>query len=124
MTIALWCVFVAGLMPYVAAVLSKAGGKDFDNDEPRAWQAKQTGRLARANAAQQNSFEAFAFFAAAVVIAHVVRGPQSLVDILAVVFVAARVAYLGAYLAGKGTLRSLLWTVGFGATAWIFLTAA
>lgn len=124
MTIALWCVFIAGLLPYVPAVLSKAGGEGFDNDAPREWLAKQHGYRARANAAQQNSFEAFAFFAAAVIVAHLVKGPQPLVDTLAMVFIAARVAYVGAYLAGKGTLRSLIWTVGMAAAAWIFLTAA
>ena len=36
MTIALWCVLVAGLLPYVATVITKAG-VDFDNRDPRAW---------------------------------------------------------------------------------------
>lgn len=124
MTIAFWCVLIAALLPYVAAVAAKAGAKGFDNNEPRAWLANQQGFRARANAAQQNGFEAFAFFAAAVLVAHVSRGPQAQVDTLAMVFIAARVAYLGFYLAGLGSLRSLVWLVGFAATVWIFLTAA
>ncbi len=125
MTIAFWCVLIAGLLPYLAAVLAKVGGSPrFDNNEPRAWLAKQEGFRARANAAQQNGFEAFAFFAVAVLVAHVVRGPQAQVDLVAMVFIAARVAYLAFYLAGWGTLRSLVWAVGFVATLWIFLTAA
>jgi uncharacterized MAPEG superfamily protein len=60
----------------------------------------------------------------AVLVARVVHGPQALVDVLAMVFIAARVAYLAFYLAGWGSLRSLVWVVGFGATAWIFITAA
>lgn len=124
MTIALWCVLIAALLPYVASVAAKGGAKGFDNNEPRAWLAKQEGRRARANAAQQNGFEAFPFFAVAVLVARVVHGPQALVDVLAMVFIAARVAYLAFYLAGSGSLRSLVWVVGFGATVWIFITAA
>ncbi|HXR52833.1 MAG TPA: MAPEG family protein [Steroidobacteraceae bacterium] len=124
MTVALWCVFIAGLLPYAAALTAKAGAPDFDNNEPRAWLAKQTGFRARANAAQQNSFEAFAFFAVAVLVAHVTRGPQAQVDTLAMVFIAARVLYIAMYLGGWGTIRSLVWAVGIIATVWIFLTAA
>jgi uncharacterized MAPEG superfamily protein len=124
MTIALWCVFIAGLLPYAAAITAKAGAPGFDNNEPRAWLAKQTGFRARANAAQQNSFEAFAFFAVAVLVAHVTRGPQAQVDTLAMVFIAARVLYIAMYLGGWGTIRSLVWGVGIIAAVWIFLTAA
>ena len=124
MTIALWCVFIAGLLPYVAAVIAKAAGQGFDNNEPRTWLAKQTGFRARANAAQQNSWEAFALFAVAVLVAHVTRGPQALVDTLAMVFIAARVVYILVYLAGWGAIRSLVWTVGMAVSVWIFLTPA
>ena len=89
MTTALWCVFIAGLLPYVAALAAKVGERSFDNNNPRAWLAKQEGHRARANAAQQNSFEAFAFFAVAVIVAHIVAGPQARADQLAMVFIAA-----------------------------------
>ena len=96
MTIALWCVLIAGLLPYTAALIAKAGGTErFDNNNPRAWLARQEGWRARANAAQANGFETFPLFAAAVIIAHMLRGPQAMVDTLAMVFIAARVAYLG-----------------------------
>jgi uncharacterized MAPEG superfamily protein len=124
MTIAFWCVLVAALLPYVAAIAAKAGARGFDNNEPRAWLANQQGFRARANAAQQNGYEAFAFFAVAVLVAHVARGPQAQVDTLAMVFIAARLIYLAVYLAGIGWLRSLIWAVGLAATVWIFLTAA
>lgn len=122
MTIALWCVFIAGLLPYIASLAAKAGDASFDNHEPRAWLAKLGGYRARANAAQQNGFEAFAFFAAAVIVAHVTHGPQAQVDTLAMVFIAARVLYLVMYVAGWSTLRSLVWAVGIVCTVWIFLT--
>ena len=121
MTTALWCVLIAGLLPYTAALAAKIGAADFDNEEPRAWLASQKGRRARANAAQQNSFEAFAFFAVAVIVAHITRGQQSQVDTLAMVFIAARVLYIIIYLGGWGTLRSVVWAVGVVSTVWIFL---
>lgn len=122
MTTAFWCVFIAGLLPYGAALASKLGAADFDNENPRAWQARQHGHRARANAAQQNSFEAFGYFAAAVIIAHLARGPQAQVDTLAMAFIAARVAYIAVYLGGWGTIRSLVWAAGMASTVWIFLT--
>lgn len=124
MTVAFWCVFVAGLLPYVATVTAKAGRRGFDNRDPRAWLAQQEGFRKRANNAQLNSFEAFPLFAAAVIIAHVTNGPQPLVDALALVFVAARVLYLAFYLANKSMLRSLVWFVGVATVVAIFLVAA
>jgi uncharacterized MAPEG superfamily protein len=124
MTIALWCVLIAGLLPYLTALIAKVSGRGYDNIEPRAWLARQQGFSARANAAQQNGFEAFAFFAAAVLVAHVVRGPQAMVDVLAMVFIGARLVYVPLYLAGWATARSLVWSVGMIATVWIFVTAA
>jgi uncharacterized MAPEG superfamily protein len=123
-TTAFWCVFLAGLLPFVPALVAKSGGRGYDNNNPRAWLAKQEGFRARANAAQQNSFEAFAFFAAAVLIAHVVNGQQARVDQLAMAFIALRVVYVLAYAAGWGAVRSLVWFACMAATVWIFLTAA
>ena len=41
---------------------------------------------------QLNGFEAFPLFAAAVIVAQILQAPQARIDILALVFVAARVA--------------------------------
>jgi uncharacterized MAPEG superfamily protein len=124
MTLALWCLPVAGLLPYVATLIAKGGGRRFDNRLPRAWLAEQEGYRARANAAQLNGFEAFPLFAVAVLVAHAVRGPDPVADALAALFVVARVAYLGAYLADQARLRSAVWFVGLGAAVAIFLSAA
>ena len=120
MTTALWCVLVAGLLPY-AATLTAKGGARFDNRNPRAWLALQTGWRARAHAAQLNGFEAFPLFAIAVLVAHHLHAPQARVDLLAVVFVAARVGYLVTYLAELHVLRSIVWFVGIGSAVAIFL---
>jgi uncharacterized MAPEG superfamily protein len=123
MTVALWCVLVAGILPYVATLIAKSGREAFDNRDPRSWLAKQEGFRRRANAAQLNGFEAFPFFAAAVIIAHVLNGPQSLVNVLALLFIAARVLHLIFYLANQATLRSLVWFAGFGSVIAIFVVA-
>jgi uncharacterized MAPEG superfamily protein len=122
MTIAFWCVLVAALMPYVASSVAKAGGERYDNRDPRRWLEQQQGFRARANAAQANSFEAFPFFAAAVIVAHLTQAPQDRVDALAVIFVVARAAYIVCYLADWHWARSIVWTIGFVATITIFVT--
>jgi uncharacterized MAPEG superfamily protein len=123
MTTALWCVLVAGLLPY-AATLAAKGRARFDNRDPRAWLAGQTGWRARAHAAQLNGFEAFPLFAVAVLVAQQLHAPQGRVDALAIAFVVARVCYLVTYVADLHLLRSVIWFVGIGAAVAIFLAGA
>ncbi len=123
MPVSFWCILVAGALPYVATMLAKAGAP-YDNRNPRAWLDGLSGWRARANAAQQNSFEAFPLFAAAVIIASQLGADAARVDALAVAFIAARIGYLAAYLADRAALRSLAWFVGIGCVAAIFLAAA
>jgi len=123
MSIAYWCVLIAGLLPYVATLTAKVGAR-FDNRKPREWLAQQSGYRSRANAAQLNGFEAFPLFAAAVIVAHLTDAPQARVDTLAMVFIAARLAYLGFYLADQATPRSLAWFVGIGSAVAIFVSGA
>jgi len=117
-TLAYWCVLVAALLPIVCAGIAKWGmfkvprrEGGYDNENPRAWLARQTDWRARANAAQQNSFEALPFFIGAVIIAHQLGAPQARLDMLAFMFVFLRVIYIMAYVAGMGTARSVVWTV-------------
>lgn len=124
MTLALWCLLVAALLPIACAGISKWGFRGFDNNNPREWLARQQGWRARAHAAQQNSWEALAIFSAAVLTAHVAGAPQGTVDGLALGFVAARIAYIGCYLADRASLRSLVWLVGLGLSIALFVVAA
>jgi uncharacterized MAPEG superfamily protein len=110
---------IAGLLPYVATGIAKAGG-GYNNRDPRAWLATQTGRRARANAAQKNSFEAFPFFAAAVFVAVLSHAPQEKIDHYAELFIIARVLYIGAYIFDLALLRSIVWFVGIGSVIAIF----
>jgi uncharacterized MAPEG superfamily protein len=115
-TVAYWCVLIAALLPLACAWLAKSGGLGksrkqggFDNSDPRGWLARQTDWQARANAAQANSFEALPFFIGAVIIAHQLGAPQTLLDILALVFITLRVIYIAMYVAGLPTVRSAIW---------------
>jgi uncharacterized MAPEG superfamily protein len=123
MTTALWCVLIAGLLPYAATLIAKAGAK-YDNRSPRDWLAKQDGFRRRADAAQTNGFETFPLFAAAVIVAQLVQAPQDKVDMLAMAFIAARVAYLVCYLADWHVLRSAAWAGGMVCAVWIFAAGA
>ena len=120
MTIAYWCVLFMGLFPYVAAGIAKKGFEGYDNGMPRQWLAKQTGFRARANAAQANLFESLPFFFAAVIIASIANAPQSRVDLLAIGFVTARIAYLICYVADWPTTRSVVWLAGIACVVSIF----
>jgi uncharacterized MAPEG superfamily protein len=124
MTIALWCLMIAALLPIICTGIAKWGFEGFDNRRPREWLAQQSGWRARANAAQANSWEAFAIFTAGVLTAHLVAAPQARIDALALVFIAARVAYILCYVTDKAALRSLVWLVGLGASLAMFVIGA
>ncbi|AMO21626.1 MAPEG family protein [Ramlibacter solisilvae] len=126
-TIAYGCVFIAALLPLVCAWIAKSPGfgkprkqGGFDNADPRGWLARQTDWAARANAAQANSFEALPFFIGAVVIAHQLRAPQGIVDILAILFITLRVIYIAMYVAGLPMVRSAIWTLALLVNIGIF----
>jgi uncharacterized MAPEG superfamily protein len=120
MTIAYWCVLFMGLFPYVATGIAKKGFDGYDNGMPRQWLAKQTGFRARANAAQANLFESLPLFFAAVIIASIANAPQNRVDLLALGFVAARIAFLICYVANWPTTRSIVWTIGIACVVVMF----
>ena len=121
MTIAFACVLLMGLLPYVAAGIAKKGFEGYDNSLPRQWLAIQTGFRARANAAQANLFESLPFFFAAVIIASIAKAPQERVDLLAIGFVIARMAYLICYIANWPTTRSIVWLLGIACVVAMFL---
>lgn len=123
MRIAFWCVLAMAVMPIVLAGLAKSRG-DFDNQRPREWLAALEGWRRRANAAQANAWEAFAPFAAAVLVAHVSHARDAWIDGLAVAFVAARIAYAWLYIADRPSARSLAWCAGFGCVIGLFVVAA
>lgn len=113
LSIAYWCVLIAALLPYVSAFIAKAGALGpADNNEPRQSLARLSGWRARANAAQANGFEGLPFFIGAVIIAHQLGAAQGTLDVLAAAYVLLRIAYIGIYVWGRGSLRSAVWAIG------------
>jgi uncharacterized MAPEG superfamily protein len=123
MTFAYWCVLVAALIPLFTVIPAKAAN-DFDNHAPRLWEERCTGWRARGYWAHLNALEAFPSFAAAVIIAHLAHAPQGQINLLAGIFILARVAYSACYYADLATLRSLVWFVGLFCVVKLFLIAA
>ncbi len=122
MQLAYWAVFAAGLLPLATVFVAKAQ-RNYNNADPRTWLEKQEGFRRRADFAHRNHFEAFPFFAAAVLIAQQVQVAQASIDQMALLFIAARIVYTGFYLADLALLRSLAWFVGHGAIAALFIMA-
>jgi uncharacterized MAPEG superfamily protein len=116
-------VLIAGLMPVVCAGIAKWGAKGYDNHDPRHWMARQEGYRARADAAQQNSLEAFPFFAAGMVLAMMGKADQAVVEQCGWFFLAMRVAYIYLYVADQAKLRSIVWILGYGAVIRLYLLA-
>ncbi len=121
MTIALYCVLAAGLMPFLWTGVAKVRGPRYNNFNVRLWQGKLEGAAQRAHAAHLNSFEAFPLFAAAVIVGQMTGAEQAWVDMLALGFIGLRILYGILYLADKATLRSLVWMAALICNVMIFI---
>jgi len=123
---AYWCVLVAAMLPYVWTTVAKGSGERYDNRDPRGWLARQTNpRVHRANAAQLNAFEAFAPFAAGVLMAQFAGVPEAHVAGLALAFVVFRLLHGVVYTLGmKHSLRSLVWFGGLACVVALMVLAA
>ena len=122
MTLAEWCVLAAVLIYLLTiAPFKTVGHPQFDNQNPRDPRFYQPPLRARALGAHINGIETFPFFAFAVLLAEFRQAPQSTLDMLAVLFVVLRLAFVAAYLAGWGWTRTAIWNLGFLANLAIFL---
>jgi uncharacterized MAPEG superfamily protein len=121
MTVAIWCVLVAALLPYAPFALVS---RQLEQGAPRIAALKLEGVAARAHAAHLNAFEAFPFFAAAVIVSQIVEGASATVGWLALAFLVARVGHIGFYLADRAPLRSACFTVGLLLAVAIFIHPA
>jgi uncharacterized MAPEG superfamily protein len=126
-TFANLCILAACALPIACAGIAKSTGwgkprreGGYDNRNPRDWLARQTGKAARANAAQANSFEALPLFIAGVLVAQQAGAHQAVVNGLAGAFVLLRVGYIGLYLADAQLARSGVWVLAFLVSAALF----
>jgi uncharacterized MAPEG superfamily protein len=125
MTIADLCLLAAVILTILSIVPAKLDGRrQYDNANPRDPAFYTPGLRARSQGAHMNGFEAFPFFAAAVILAEMRSVPQHTVNILAVAFILARIAYVLLYLTDRPSLRSAVWTVGFVCNLAIFFSPA
>jgi len=123
MTIAELCLFGAVILTILSIMPAKLNGRRaYDNANPRDPAFYTPGLRARAQGAHLNGFEAFPFFAAAVILAEMRAVPQGVVNGLAVAFLVARVAYVMLYLTDRPSLRSLAWAVGIVCNVAIFFS--
>jgi uncharacterized MAPEG superfamily protein len=118
MTLSIFCIFLAAIMPIVCAGVAKAGkftvhprDGGFDNRNPRDWLAKQDGYRKWAHAAQGNCWEALPFFAAAVIVNHMLGGAGVVANVLAITFIALRCLFVYLYVTGNQGARSIVWTL-------------
>ena len=107
----IYLILIACLLPYVFAMIAKktAGFKAKDNQHPRDFLAKTTGLAARANAAQQNSFESLPLFIAAILMAEYMVISQTVIMTFGMAYIVLRILYGICYLANWATLRSIVW---------------
>lgn len=125
MSTAYWCVLIAALLPYAWVTVAKGSGERFNNRDPRAWVARQESpRVQRAYAAHLNSFEAFAPFAAGVILADLADVSATRVAALSLAFVIFRVAHGVLYIANQPLLRSTTWAAGFACVVALLVQAA
>ncbi len=117
MTIAIWCILIAATLPYVAFGFVMG----LDPNQPRD-RVGLTGRAPRAYGAHLNALETFPWFAAAVIVAHMIGGPSRIADVLAVVYVLIRLGHMAAYIAGRQPLRSAAFSLGQLAALAIFVS--
>ena len=120
------CVLIAALLPYIWIGFAKTGAQKYNNRNPRAWIAKQDGnyRVQRANAAHLNAFEAFAPFAAGVVMAQLAGVAAATIAMLALAFIVLRVLHGVFYLADIAMARSLVWMGGYVCVVALLVLAA
>ncbi len=109
MPISIWCILAAALLPWLSIAPAKFT-KGYDNANPRDPAFWRDGFRARAQAAQYNGFEAFPFFAIAVIVALGQNASALWVDKLAILFIGLRIIYIFCYWMDRPTPRTLAWT--------------
>lgn len=128
MTVALWCILIALFLPLLCAIIAKVGSGRFGmqhNHDPRAFLDTLSGMPRRAHAAQQNGFETFPAFAAAVLVADIVGNAEQVTqDVMGVMYITSRLLYIICYLADWAILRSLMFVVGVALIVGFFVVSA
>lgn len=123
MPLAYWCVLVAAIMPIAIVSFAKAGAGG-NNHDPRAGVDNLPDRQRRGYFAHFNAYENFPFFAVAVIVATTMGAPIYLVNALAVVYVALRIAHAVLYIGDIPAARSFVFGAGYLVNIAIFVLPA
>ena len=118
---------LAGLLQFVQFVLmavpvNRQLGTAYTGGA-RDEEKRPTGVAGRLTRALENHFEGLILFTLAVVVVTLGGASTPVTEKCAWAYLAARVAYVPAYVSGVFLLRSLIWTVGFVATGLMLLIA-
>ena len=120
MTTELTVLTLAALLQVVQfTAYSIAGNRQVGTDVamgPRDTPVHLTGVAGRLQRALNNHFEALTLFTIAVVVVTLADQSTTLTRACAWVYLAARIAYVPAYVSGVPGLRSAIWFVGLSAT--------
>jgi uncharacterized MAPEG superfamily protein len=114
MTLLVTCLFIALLLPLIAkapVAYSMAKLGKYDNDHPREQQSTLTGFGSRALAAHQNAFESIIIFAPVIILAIATNNDQTIIVVLAIIHIIARLLYNVFYLLNISLLRSIVWVI-------------
>ena len=126
MTIAFFSILIAILIPQIWAALAKknlVASKEYDNAASRIQLETLTGAPQRAKWAEQNHYETLVGFVAGVIVAHLGNADQITIDVLAIIYIVARIAYGFCYIKDLPSARSGAWIVGFLSTIGLFVAA-
>ena len=122
---AILAMVVASLLPWAVSIIAKVSGgfRVINNAHPRDFFKNATGMAARADAAQKNSYETLPVFLAAVLVAMLFFVPQSIINVLAWLYVIIRIGYCTAYITNLSTFRSILWVLSMACCLMLFYLA-
>ncbi len=131
MTFAIGCVLAAATLPYVFLMLSGVPsaterarwGREYNHQRGRDSLEKLTGWRQRAHWAQMNGHEAFAPFAAAMILAAITHVSEGQLHLWGALFFAGRLLHGAFYLADRGVLRTLAWSLGATSTVALMIAA-
>lgn len=117
------CVLIASLLPivWIAVAKIKSGFQIEDNKNPREFLSRSKGVALRAKWAQDNAWESFAPFAAAVIIAHLCQVGGERIDMIAILFIIIRILHGICYLTDRAKARSIVWFMGIGCNVALYI---
>jgi uncharacterized MAPEG superfamily protein len=111
MTFAYSSLVIYLVITYTFVAYAKFAQAGYDNDQPRLYLERLSGKAQRAHWAHKNSLEAMTPFFAGVIIAHQLGINQNHIDLASLAFCALRIFYGYFYIHNKSTLRSISWAL-------------